>query len=92
MFFDTPIYIVFLTGVVLAYWRLRWRQQNVLLLVASYVFYGWWDPRFLALIATSTIVDFYCARTIARSDRVVLFHIDDSAEKLRDRLLRMLRR
>src|SRR5437773_1437203 len=40
-----------------------------MLLVASYVFYGWWDPRFLVLIATSTIVDFYCARAIARSDR-----------------------
>ena len=68
MFFDTPIYIVFLTLVTLAYWRLRWRQQNVVLLVASYVFYGWWDPRFLALIAASTIVDFYCAKAIARSD------------------------
>jgi D-alanyl-lipoteichoic acid acyltransferase DltB (MBOAT superfamily) len=69
VFFDTPVYIVFLTLVVLAYWRLSWRRQNILLLAASYVFYGWWDPRFLALIATSTIVDFYCARTIARSDR-----------------------
>jgi len=68
VFFDTPIYIVFLTLVTLAYWRLRWRQQNVLLLVASYVFYGWWDPRFLALIAASTIVDFYCAKAIARSE------------------------
>src|SRR5439155_14176106 len=68
-FFDTPIYIVFLTMVVFAYWRLPWREQNIMLLVASYVFYGWWDPRFLVLIATSTIVDFYCARAIARSDR-----------------------
>src|SRR5438132_2199703 len=67
MFFDTPIYIVFLTLVVLTYWRLGWRQQNVLLLIASYIFYGWWDPRFLGLIAASTIVDFYCARAIARS-------------------------
>ena len=68
MFFDTPIYFVFLTIVVLAYWRLRWRRQNVLLLVASYIFYGWWDPRFLGLIALSTIVDFYCARAIAASE------------------------
>jgi alginate O-acetyltransferase complex protein AlgI len=69
VFFDTPIYILFLTLVVFVYWRLSWRKQNVMLLVASYVFYGWWDPRFLALIATSTIVDFYCAHAIARSDR-----------------------
>jgi alginate O-acetyltransferase complex protein AlgI len=68
VFFDTPIYIVFLTLVTLAYWRLGRRQQNVMLLFASYFFYGWWDPRFLALIAASTIVDFYCAKAIARSD------------------------
>jgi D-alanyl-lipoteichoic acid acyltransferase DltB (MBOAT superfamily) len=67
VFFDTPIYIVFLTLVVLAYWRLRWRQQNILLLLASYLFYGWWDPRFLGLIALSTVVDFYCAKVIAAS-------------------------
>ena len=68
MFFDTPVYIVFLTLVVLAYWRLSWRRQNVLLLVASYVFYGWWDVRFLGLIAASTVVDFFCARAIARAN------------------------
>jgi alginate O-acetyltransferase complex protein AlgI len=67
MFFDTPIYILFLTLVTLAYWRLGWRQQNIMLLAASYVFYGWWDVRFLALIATSTVVDFYCAKAIAAS-------------------------
>jgi alginate O-acetyltransferase complex protein AlgI len=66
LFFDTPIYVVFLALVVLLYWRLPWRRQNVLLLAASYVFYGWWDPRFLGLIGVSTIVDFYCAKAIAR--------------------------
>jgi D-alanyl-lipoteichoic acid acyltransferase DltB (MBOAT superfamily) len=67
MFFDTPIYFVFLTVVVLVYWRLQHRQQNILLLAASYLFYGWWDPRFLGLIATSTLVDYYCAHAIANS-------------------------
>jgi len=70
VFFDTPIYIVFLTLVVLVYWRLECRRQNILRLVASYVFYGWWDPRFLVLIAASTIVDFHCARAIASSDEL----------------------
>ena len=40
----------------------RWKsvqRRNVILLVASYVFYGWWDPRFLALIAFSTLVDYF---------------------------------
>jgi alginate O-acetyltransferase complex protein AlgI len=68
VFFDTPIYIVFLALVVAIYWRLGWRRQNVLLLCASYLFYGWWDPRFLGLIALSTVVDFYSARFIAATD------------------------
>ena len=68
VFFDTPIYALFLVVVVLCYWRLHWRQQNWLLLCASYLFYGWWDPRFLGLIAVSTVVDFYCARAIAAAD------------------------
>jgi alginate O-acetyltransferase complex protein AlgI len=67
MLFDTPVYLVFLTLIVLIYWRLRWRQQNWLLLGASYFFYGWWDWRFLSLILISTVVDFFCARYIATS-------------------------
>jgi alginate O-acetyltransferase complex protein AlgI len=35
------------------------RAQNVLLVLASYVFYGWWDWRFLGLIAFSTVVDYF---------------------------------
>jgi len=62
--FDSPIYIVFLICVCLAYWRLRYRPQNLLLLLASYFFYGWWDWRFLALMIGSTTVDFLLARGI----------------------------
>src|SRR3974390_1983756 len=43
MLFDTPVFFVFLVLVVSAYWLLKGRQQNALLLVASYFFYGWWD-------------------------------------------------
>ncbi|MCX6595511.1 MAG: MBOAT family protein [Acidobacteria bacterium] len=68
MLFDTPIYFVFLIVAVLVYWRLQWRQQNQFLLAASYLFYGWWDWRFLTLILISTLVDYQCARIIARSD------------------------
>src|SRR5205085_12400389 len=35
------------------------RVGKVLLLLASYVFYMWWDPRFIVLILTSTIVDYF---------------------------------
>lgn len=71
MLFDTPVYLFFLTLVVLIYWRLRHREQNVFLLAGSYFFYGWWDWRFLGLILISTVVDYHCARFIARSDNVV---------------------
>src|SRR5688572_15883153 len=68
MLFDTPVYFVFLTLVVVCYWRLQRRGQNYLLLGASYLFYGWWDWRFLGLILLSTLVDYFCAHLIDRSD------------------------
>jgi D-alanyl-lipoteichoic acid acyltransferase DltB (MBOAT superfamily) len=43
------------------YWLIpkkNYKWQNVLLLVASYVFYGWWDWRFLSLITFSTVLDY----------------------------------
>ena len=67
MLFDTPVYVIFLTLVVLVYWTLPWRRQNGFLLLVSYFFYGWWDYRFLGLILISTFVDFHCARFVARS-------------------------
>src|ERR1700693_5522138 len=67
MFFDSTAYIVFLILVVLLYWRLPFRPQNVFLLGASYFFYGWWDWRFLLLLATSTVVDYQSARWMAAS-------------------------
>ena len=67
MYFDSTIYIVFLALVVLVYWRLRLRAQNLLLLAASYFFYGWWDWRFLVLMAASTVVDFFVARGLEAS-------------------------
>jgi D-alanyl-lipoteichoic acid acyltransferase DltB (MBOAT superfamily) len=65
MLFDSPAYFVFLTLVVLLYWRLNHRAQNIFLLVASYIFYGWWDWRFLALMIASTTVDFLVAQRIS---------------------------
>lgn len=50
-----------LAAVVPLYWALPWRGRVWLLLAASYLFYGSWDVRFLALILTSTAIDFYCA-------------------------------
>ncbi len=49
------------------YLLLRRRAQNVLLLAASAVFYGWWDWRFLGLLWGSTLLDYYCALGIANA-------------------------
>ncbi len=66
MRFDAFIFPLFFAIVLAAYWGLRSRRaQNVLILIASYVFYGWWDWRFLLLIGASTVVDFTVAKGIA---------------------------
>ena len=67
MLFDTPIFFVFLTLVVSVYWKLGHKRQNIFLLAASYFFYGWWDWRFLFLMAGSTLVDYTIARKIGGS-------------------------
>src|SRR6266704_4327602 len=67
MLSDSPAYFLFLIPVVLLYWRLNHRGQNIFLLLASYFFYGWWDWRFLALMIGSTTVDFLIAQKIAPS-------------------------
>jgi len=65
VFFNTFDYAVFLPVVLGLYWWIPRGARIPLLLVASYVFYGWWDARFLALIAISTLVDFMVARRLA---------------------------
>jgi alginate O-acetyltransferase complex protein AlgI len=64
MLFDTPIYFVFLIAVVLIYWRLSHRSQNIFLLLASYFFYGWWDWRFVGLMVGATTADFLIAQKV----------------------------
>ncbi len=65
MTFNSFAYALFLPAVVLLYWRLGHRAQNRLLLVASYVFYGAWDYRFLSLLILSTFVDFHVGKRLA---------------------------
>ena len=67
MIFSDSVFFVFF-GVFFALYLLTARSlrlQNVLILVASYVFYGWWDPRFLMLIAASTAMDYVAGLAIA---------------------------
>jgi len=62
MLFNSIEFLLFLPTVFCLYWFLfqkNLRAQNLLLLISSYVFYGWWDWRFLSLIFLSTIVDYF---------------------------------
>ena len=68
MLFNSLEFALFLPVVLGLYWLLRHRGQNVLLLVASYVFYGAWDVRFLSLIAVSTVIDYGAGRGLGRTD------------------------
>ena len=67
MLFNSLPFAVFLPIVFAVYWALRnsLRSQNVMLLVASYIFYGWWDARFLSLIVASTVVDYLLGQYLA---------------------------
>jgi D-alanyl-lipoteichoic acid acyltransferase DltB (MBOAT superfamily) len=60
--FHSLDFIAFFVVVTALYWTLPQRWQNVLLLVASYVFYGYVHPWFLILIAASTVIDYSAAR------------------------------
>lgn len=61
MLFNSLDFAVFLPIVFVLYWFVvgkNIRNQNILIVLASYVFYGWWDWRFLSLILFSTVVDY----------------------------------
>ena len=61
MLFNSIDFAIFLPIVFILYWFLtnkNLKLQNLLIVVASYLFYGWWDYRFLLLILFSTIVDY----------------------------------
>lgn len=61
MLFNSIDFAIFLPIVFVLYWFVtnkNLKLQNFLIVVASYVFYGWWDWRFLSLIVFSTIIDY----------------------------------
>ncbi|MFS4481946.1 MBOAT family O-acyltransferase [Hyunsoonleella sp. 2307UL5-6] len=61
MLFNSIEFFVFLPIVFVLYWFVTakyLKAQNLLIAVASYIFYGWWDWRFLSLIAFSSLVDY----------------------------------
>jgi D-alanyl-lipoteichoic acid acyltransferase DltB (MBOAT superfamily) len=63
--FNSIAFFVFFILVYTIYRLLSHKAQNLFLLAASYVFFGWWDIRFLFLIILSTSLDFACGIMIA---------------------------
>lgn len=71
MLFNSLDFALFLPLVFGIYWALRnypLRIQNTFLLLSSYVFYGWWDWRFLLLIAFSTLTDFIIGNQLSKTE------------------------
>ena len=68
MLFNSLIFILFITIVLAVYPQLKFRWQNLFLLIASYVFYGYWDWRFTSLLLISTVVDFFVSKHIHKND------------------------
>ena len=67
MLFNSFTFLVFLTIVYSLYLLLNHRWQNWMLLLASYIFYGWWDWRFLAIIAFTTVLDYLVSLRIVQA-------------------------
>ena len=71
MIFNSQVFLIFFMLFFPTYWvvsrraSVKWR--NVLLIIGSYVFYGWWDWRFLSLIIVSSTADFIIGQHIYRS-------------------------
>ena len=68
MLFNSLTFVVFFAVVVTAYWSMRsWNARKNLLVVASYLFYGAWNPPFAALLFSTTAMDFWLGARMARA-------------------------
>jgi len=71
MLFNSIEFLLFLPTIFILYWFVfnkNLKYQNTLILVSSYVFYGWWDYRFLSLIFLSTVVDYIIGLNIPKQN------------------------
>jgi alginate O-acetyltransferase complex protein AlgI len=73
MLFNSIDFAIYLPVVFIIYWFITNKSlklQNAFLVVASYVFYGWWDWRFLSLILFSTLVDYFIGQLLAKENKL----------------------
>ncbi len=61
MLFNSLAYLLFLPIAFLVYWTVPGRWRNAVVVAASFVFYGWWDVRFLGLMVLTCAVNYAAA-------------------------------
>ena len=72
MLFNSLTFAIFLPVVFVVYWmipKVAIKLRNIWLIIASYVFYGWWDWRFLSLIIISSSIDFAVGKALGDTTR-----------------------
>ena len=72
MQFNSIEFPIFVLLVFALYWAIpsqKLRNQNLLILAASYFFYGWWDWRFLSLLAFNSLFNFQIGTALGRTTR-----------------------
>jgi D-alanyl-lipoteichoic acid acyltransferase DltB (MBOAT superfamily) len=76
MSFTTKIFFAFYPIVFVLYWLIRKKTyQNILLLFASYVFYGWIHPWFCILIGVSTLTDYFVGLRLSKAKKYRKFYL-----------------
>lgn len=77
MLFNSIEFLIFLPIVFAIYWLLRnhLKLQNLFVVLASYVFYGWWDYKFLLLIAFTSLCSYASGLLIDKSKRCIVYGV-----------------
>jgi alginate O-acetyltransferase complex protein AlgI len=70
MLFNTPLFLLFLLSTFSIYYFLKGKPAKIFLLFSSYVFYGYWDYRFLFLLIGSSLMDYYFGKLIFETKNV----------------------
>jgi len=74
MVFNSLVFLIFFLLFFVLYWTISSkysiRVRNGFILLASYVFYGWWDWKFLGLILTSSLIDYFIGKKLYKSTKI----------------------
>lgn len=72
MLFNSLDFAIFFPTVFVLYWLVskKLKLRNAFILISSYIFYGWWDWRFLFLIIISSFVDYYVGKELYKTEKI----------------------